>query len=114
MEWRENDFVAENPRAKFDLISNWLAERFANKKEAPEYLLDFIERLQNAPFTNLNKIIISYLVSQKKLIEHFKKYAELTPKYYQRILRFNEILKIIYKNERMPWIEVAYSCDYSD
>ncbi|MBK8449544.1 MAG: hypothetical protein IPL42_05740 [Saprospiraceae bacterium] len=107
MELRENDFVAENPRAKFDLISNWLAERFANKKEAPEYLLDFIEKLQNEPVTHLNKIIITYPVSQKKLIEHFKKYVGLTPKYYHRILQFNEILKIINKNERLPWAEVA-------
>ncbi|MBK7791000.1 MAG: helix-turn-helix transcriptional regulator [Saprospiraceae bacterium] len=30
------------------------------------------------------------------------------------MLRFNEILKIINKNERLSWTEIAYSCDYSD
>ncbi|MBK8449547.1 MAG: helix-turn-helix transcriptional regulator [Saprospiraceae bacterium] len=114
LELREEILIAENPHAKFNLVSNWLEERFNNKKEAPEYLLDFIERLQNEPVTNLNKIIDTYPATQKQLIEHFKKYVGLTPKYYHRILRFNEILKIINKNERLPWTEVAYSCDYSD
>ena len=114
MELRENIIVAENPQAKFNLVSNWLEARFDNKKEAPEYLLDFIERLQIEPVTNLNSIIDTYPATQKQLIEHFKKYVGLTPKYYHRILRFNEILKIINKNERLPWTEVAYSCDYSD
>lgn len=114
IELREEILIAENPQAKFNLVSNWLEKRSDNKKEAPEYLLDFIERLQNEPVTNLNKIIESYPTTQKQLIEHFKKYVGLTPKYYHRILRFNEILKMINKNERLSWSEIAYSCDYSD
>ena len=111
---REKILMAENPHAKFNLVSNWLEERFNNKKEAPEYLLDFIERLQNEPVTNLNKIIDTYPATQKQLIEHFKKYVGLTPKYYHRILRFNEILKKVTANEKISWADVAYSCDYSD
>ncbi|MBL0358299.1 MAG: AraC family transcriptional regulator [Chitinophagaceae bacterium] len=114
MELREKVFVAENPQAKFNLVSNWLENRFDNKKQAPEYLLAFIERLQKEAVSNLNKIIDSYPATQKQLIDHFKKYVGLTPKYYHRILRFNEILKIINKKERLSWTDVAYSCDYSD
>jgi AraC-like DNA-binding protein len=114
LELRENIVVAENPKAKFNLVSNWLENRFDTKKEAPEYLLAFIERLQKEPVSNLNRIIKSYPATQKQLIEHFKKYVGLTPKYYHRILRFNEILKIINKNEKLSWSEIAFSCDYSD
>jgi len=114
IELREEILRAENPNAKFNLVSNWLEARFDIKKKAPEYLFDFIERLQNEPVTNLNSIIDTYPATQKQLIEHFKKYVGLTPKYYHRILRFNEILKVVNKNERLPWAEVAYSCDYSD
>ncbi|MBK7787323.1 MAG: AraC family transcriptional regulator [Saprospiraceae bacterium] len=114
LELREKIFMAENPQAKFNLVSNWLESRFDSKKEAPEYLLTFIELLQKEPVSNLNRIMDSYPTTQKQLIQHFKKYVGLTPKYYHRILRFNEILKIINKNERLSWTEIAYSCDYSD
>ena len=76
--------------------------------------MTFIERLQKDPVTNLKKIIGSYPATQKQLIEHFKKYVGLTPKYYHRILRFNEILKKINEMEKISWTEVAFSCDYSD
>lgn len=114
LELREKIFMEENPQAKFNLVSNWLESRFDSKKEAPEYLLTFIELLQKEPVSNLNRIMDSYPTTQKQLIQHFKKYVGLTPKYYHRILRFNEILKIINKNESLSWTEVAYSCDYSD
>ncbi len=114
LDLREKIFVAENPQVKFNLVSSWLENRFDSKKEAPEYLLTFAERLQKEPVSNLNKIIDSYPATQKQLIEHFKKYIGLTPKYYHRILRFNEILKKINKKEKVSWTDVAYSCDYSD
>lgn len=111
---RDEILTAENPKAKFSLVAGWLEKRFDSKKEAPEYLMTFAEQLQKEPVSNLKKIIGSYPASQKQLIEHFKKYVGLTPKYYHRILRFNEILKIINQKEKVSWADIAYSCDYSD
>ncbi len=111
---RNEIIAAENPQAKFNLVSCWLEKRFDSKKEAPEHLMTFTERLQKEPVSNLTKIIGSYPATQKQLIEHFKKYVGLTPKYYHRILRFNEILKKIKQKEKVSWTDVVYSCDYSD
>ena len=113
-ELREDILLAESPNSKFDITANWLIKRFDSKKEAPEYLLTFIEQLQKEPQSNLKSIVESYPSSQKQLIEHFKKYIGLTPKYYHRILRFNEILKKINQKEKISWTDIAYSCDYSD
>ena len=55
-----------------------------------------------------------YPTTQKQLIIHLQKYVGLTPKYYHRILRFNEILKKVAANEKISWADVVYSCDYSD
>jgi AraC-like DNA-binding protein len=55
-----------------------------------------------------------YHHSQKQLILNFKKYVGLSPKYYQRILRFNDILQKIHNREKISWAEVAYNCGYSD
>ncbi|MBK7223493.1 MAG: AraC family transcriptional regulator [Saprospiraceae bacterium] len=114
IELRDKILLAENPQAKFNLASRWLENRFDKKKEAPEYLRAFMERLQKEPVSNLKKVINSYPATQKQLIEHFKKYVGLTPKYYNRILRFNEILKKIHEKEKVSWTDVAYNCDYSD
>ncbi|MFN0188745.1 MAG: helix-turn-helix domain-containing protein [Bacteroidia bacterium] len=114
LELRDEILAATNPQEKFNLISTWLEKRFDSKKEAPEPLMNFTEQLQKDPVSNLKKISESYPATQKQLIEHFKKYVGLTPNYYHRILRFNEILKKINLKEKVSWTEIAYSCDYSD
>ena len=114
LELRNEMLLTQMPQAKFEIASNWLTSRFKSSKEAPEYLLTFTDRLQNEPVSKLNEIIESYPSTQKQLIQHFKKYVGLTPKYYHRILRFNEILHKIKQREKIAWAEVAYSCDYSD
>ncbi len=111
---RNKLLLAETPQTKFEFVATWLTHRFDPRKEPPEHLLTFIERLQKEPVSNLKKIIDSYPATQKQLIEHFKKYVGLTPKYYHRIVRFNEILKKIKHKESLSWANIAYSCDYSD
>ncbi|MBK8819809.1 MAG: AraC family transcriptional regulator [Saprospiraceae bacterium] len=114
LDLRNEILLAETPQTKFEITANWLLRRFDIKKEAPSYLLTFIERLQEDPVSNLKNLVESYPATQKQLIEHFKKYVGLTPKYYHRILRFNEILKKINQKEKLSWASIAYSCDYSD
>ena len=55
-----------------------------------------------------------YPRSQKHLIHLFKKYIGLTPKWYQRILRFNDLLKQIQNKENIAWADIAYRCGYTD
>ena len=114
LELRDEILAAETPQAKFKLVSTWLENRFDSKREVPEYLLAFIELIEKEYHSNLKKIIGSYPATQKQLIEHFKKYVGLTPKYYHRILRFNDILKQISTKEKISWSDITYSCDYSD
>lgn len=114
LELRTEIYKVENPDAKFKLVSSWLEKRFDRKKVIPENLLAFIEKLHAEPQLNLKSLTDSYPATQKQLIEHFKKYVGLTPKYYHRILRFNEILKKINQKEKISWADIAYSCDYTD
>lgn len=114
LELRNKIILADKRQTKFEIVANWLTGRFDSRKEAPEYLLKFTDKLQKEPVSNLNKIIGTYPFTQKQLIQHFKKYIGLTPKYYQRILRFNEILKNINQKVKISWADIAYSCDYAD
>lgn len=113
-ELRRQLLEAENAAAKFTIAAGWLLNRYREGQQPSPDLLNFIERLQKEPVSRFNEIIASYPYTQKQLIQHFKKYVGITPKYYQRILRFNEILKIIHNKEKVNWADVAYHCDYTD
>ncbi|HAS44417.1 MAG TPA: AraC family transcriptional regulator [Microscillaceae bacterium] len=99
---------------KFSLAQQWLTQRYNEQKLPPQDLISLLTQLQQAPVANHYDIIENYPSTQKHLINQFKKYVGLTPKYYHRILRFNEILGKIKKEERLPWAQVAYDCGYSD
>ncbi len=114
IELRNDILKAEDHHAKMTLVIDWLVKRFDEQLAPSEDLLGFIDRLQLEPVSKFNEIIKTYPYTQKQLIQHFKKYVGITPKIYQRILRFNEILKLIQDKEKISWADVAYSCDYAD
>jgi len=111
---REDILAEESSQEKFSVAEKWLVSRFDPDKTPPTELLTILEKLQSETATNYNQVIGSYPNTQKHLIDQFKKYIGLTPKYYQRILRFNEILQQIQKKEKITWAQVAYQCGYSD
>ena len=111
---RKELLAAKTSQDKFELADGWLLERFDTNKEPPRELVSLIDELQEHPVSNLSQVMEKYPASQKHLIAQFKKYVGLTPKYFQRILRFNEILQRIQRQEKVSWADVAYSCGYSD
>lgn len=111
---RSRIYKQSSSRDKFEVAEQWLTKRFDPTETPPEELLEIIEELQEKSATEYPEITDSYPHTQKHLIDQFKKYVGLTPKYFQRILRFNEILEKIRNNENIAWSEVAYQCQFSD
>lgn len=111
---RSRVYKQSSSRDKFEVAEQWLTKRFDPTETPPEELLEIIEELQEKSATEYPEITDSYPHTQKHLIDQFKKYVGLTPKYFQRILRFNEILEKIRNNENIAWSEVAYQCQFSD
>jgi len=111
---RDDILKPSTPRDKFLVAENWLTKRYNSAKVPSEELLAIIKKLQQEPASHLNKIIDHYPHTQKHLIDQFKKYVGLTPKYYQRVVRFNDILQQIKQKESILWSQVAYQCGYSD
>ncbi len=99
---------------RFALINQWLLSRFRPQLNPPPDLLEFIALLQQSPATGLKQLITDYPASQKTLIEQFKQYVGLTPKYYQRIIRFNELLQRIRHQKTLSWSDIAHECGFTD
>lgn len=113
-ELRESICDAATTEHKLLLAENWLIDRFDEAKAPPADIVEFIAQLQAEPVDSLNDLIEAYPASQKKLIDDFKKYVGLTPKYYQRILRFNDLLKKLHDNNEISWTDIAHDCGYFD
>ncbi len=102
------------PQRKFVRIEEFLKNRYDGSNVSPKGLLAVLRRLQKEPVANLSNIAAKYPNTQKHLIHQFKKFVGLTPKVYQRIVRFNGILQKIQNKEHITWAEIAYECGYAD
>jgi AraC-like DNA-binding protein len=111
---REKLLFRNTSKGKFELIDEWLNSRFDEMRKAPGEVLRSMSTLQKEAVSDLPKIIDEYPHTRKHLISQFKKYVGVTPKAYQRILRFNEIFHRIQKKEKIVWANIAYQCGYSD
>lgn len=105
---------ADTSEEKFNLGEAWLKSRIDNNLIPPKEVIDFLTELHKQPVVNYTELISAYPHTQKHLIDQFKKYIGLTPKYYQRMLRFNEILQKIQQEQQVNWPDVALMCGYSD
>ncbi len=111
---REHILNSETPEKKFIHAEEWLDKRYIKEKEPEKELLELFQAITRSPVNEYQKAISSYSKTQKHLINQFKKYFGLTPKSFQRIFRFNEILHQIHHKENINWSQVAYQCGYTD
>ena len=86
---REELLMADEVTGKFALAEQWLMSRFDEEKVPPKELLNVVDQIQSESAKSCQEITINYPKTQKHLIDLFKKYIGLTPKYYHRILRFS-------------------------
>lgn len=114
LDLREKILPKESSEAKFEVAEEWLSQRFDEEKVPPEELISFYQQIQCKPASNFPENGNAYPNSQKHLIDQFKKFVGLTPKYSQRIIRFNEILQKINKKEKVSWAQITYECGFSD
>lgn len=114
LQLREEILAQASPADVFACAETWLMANQLEGKDPDDALVDMVEGLRANATESYSKIISSYPKSQKHLIDQFKKYLGLTPKYYHRLLRFNEILQLIHKSQTIEWSQIAYQCEYSD
>ncbi|MEP5612791.1 MAG: AraC family transcriptional regulator [Cyclobacteriaceae bacterium] len=114
LDLRERILEKPNSLEKFHVAEDWLKKRFKADLVPPKELQSFYHQIQNEPSTTFLEASEEYPNSQKHLIDQFKKYVGLPPKYSQRILRFNEILQKIKREEKISWAQIAYECGFTD
>ena len=107
----------DTPEGKFRLGETWLSQLFSPAHLPKTEVLQVLEKIQSDPGLELNTItslIQETGLSKKHFSSLFKKYIGLSPKQYQRVIRFNEILLSIQQKEQVEWTQIALSCGYYD
>ena len=99
---------------KFSAAERWLDARLRIDLIAPDGVASVVAALQAAPANEFAAAVSNFDGSHKHLIDQFHKYVGLTPKRYQRVLRFNEIFGHIQREQRLDWADIAARCGYSD
>ncbi len=116
-ELREKLFNTNTPKEKFDLANQFLTDLFYSDFQPHESVYKAIERLQCDPEffdTTMMQIIEESGFSKKHFIDLFKKSVGVTPKYFQRILRFNCIIPKVQQEQEISWPQISAECGFYD
>ena len=108
---------AESPEDKREVAFEWLDDTFVAEKLPKTEITESVEKILVDPHfqqNNLAELIEESGYSQKQFISLFKEYVGIAPKYFQRIVRFNEILAKIQKNQELSWTDISYECGFYD
>ena len=63
---------------------------------------------------SISEVTAQLGLSPKRFIHLFEEAVGLTPKVFCRVLRFQEVLRLIENGQRVSWADLALSCGYFD
>ncbi|MDJ0751861.1 MAG: helix-turn-helix domain-containing protein [Woeseiaceae bacterium] len=114
MALRDELFAAPTSEAKFALADDWLTKRFSGEHVPPAGVVGAAAAIAEQPTAKLSQALDAFDGTNKHLIDLFRRYVGITPKVFQRILRFNDVFRRIRENGTIDWAEVANQCGYAD
>jgi AraC-like DNA-binding protein len=111
---RQQLLDAADQAARFAAVTAYLTEHCRPADTIDTVVADLVQAIQENSTAKLKDLIRDAGYSQKQLIHHFKQRVGLTPKSYQRIVRFNELLPKIMAKQTVAWNTISVECDYFD
>lgn len=112
---RDELLDATGPDEKFDLLQNWLLQRWLNQPRPNHAVTHALARFTDSP----DQITVSDVtrevgLSRRYFIERFTEQVGLTPKLFCRVRRFQHALNGLKRDGNLPWAEVAVAAGYYD
>lgn len=115
LELRDRLVEAETPEAVFCVLEQALLAQVARPLTHHPAVAFALEELQGMPRTrSVREVSEQTGLSQRRFIQLFREEVGLTPKLFRRIRRFQEVVRLIDKQQRVEWGEVAQGCGYFD
>lgn len=114
LQLREDIATVATSADKFAVADSWLESRYQEGLVAPQSIVEVVNLLQTQPASKFNEIIAGIAGTQKHLISQFKKFIGITPKQFQRVVRFNDVFVQMQNDQFLSWSDIAHRCGYSD
>jgi len=112
---RSKLLAAGDSAAKFAVASEYLsARRDQVGRLAKPVVRQLVELIQANATSKIEELIVDCGLSHKQLIHVFKNEVGLTPKAFQRIARFHDVLPLIKDEEEVSWAQLSADCGYFD
>jgi AraC-like DNA-binding protein len=106
---------AANVENKFSILEKYFLLKGKEKFEPNPLVSYAIEQLQQSPQVwTIEQLTRKVGITQKHLISLFKKYAGLSPKLFARISKFQKVIQLVEKEQKVSWTSLAYECGYYD
>jgi AraC-like DNA-binding protein len=112
---REQLLAAATPETRFRILERFLLERVARSREphpAVSFALAEFQAVQE--HRSISEVTERLGLSPKRFIQLFREEVGLTPKLFCRVLRFQEVLRMIEKGQPIEWADIALDCGYFD
>ncbi len=112
---REQLLELSEPQAMFLLVEQFLMDRLAYSQQQQHTVEVAVSHLnQSNRSSSLRQMAENLGYSQKQFIHIFKQHVGVSPKYYQRIARFNQVLREVDQRRNLDWSQISYVCGYYD
>lgn len=93
---------------------NYLLKILHNNKINMSYVNQAAELIRNTKGIRIEDLPNRVFISQRQLEREFKYKVGISPKHYLRIIRINEVLRLLGENNTIELTSVAHHCGYFD
>lgn len=112
---RDQLLEAPTPEEKFCRTEQWLRDHLCESSFSEQVMNFAVQQIcQNPSLDSIELISLKTGYSQKQFIQLFKKYVGLTPKYFQRVQRFNKVLQEVESRNEINWSALSHDCGFYD
>lgn len=112
---REQLLATNDSSKRFALVEHHLLSMIQGIDEPNSCIGFALEALTNNPLDrSLSELSEKIGYSQKHFISMFRKSVGVTPKKFQRIMRFREVISLLDDPRNPEWTEIALKCGYFD
>jgi AraC-like DNA-binding protein len=105
---------AKSVEEKFQILERYLLSslRPLTHHPAVEFAL---HQFQIVPMdASISEVADRVNLSPRRFIQVFSDQVGLTPKVFCRLQRFQEVLKLLHRQDKVDWLDLALSCGYFD
>ena len=112
---REAILYEASAEKRFEVLEHYLLRKGKNKMGGHALVQYSVNQLVQSPqMWTIRGLSGKTGVSAKHLITLFKKYVGLSPKMFSRINKFQKVIQLIEKQQKVDWSGLAYECGYFD